>query len=84
MLLTFLLAGLATVTVPTSVGQTDKGTSPPPAKPKRICRSIEHSGSMFRDRVCKTAEEWRVADESSTGSEDAQTLQRGAGAPKPE
>lgn len=72
------------VTQPTPAGDTTVVTASKPAKPKRICRSIEHSGSMFRDRICKTAEEWRATDDSTSGSDDVQTLQRGAGMPQPE
>lgn len=79
-----VFAVMLQVSQPSSTGDSTTVTTAAPAKPKRICRSIEHSGSMFRDRVCKTAEEWRATDESATGSDDVQTLQRGAGNPKPE
>jgi len=82
MILPILL--LLQTTPPAPAGDTTVVTATKPAKPKRICRSTEHSGSMFRDRVCKTAEEWRATDESTTGSEDVQTLQHAAGMPKPE
>lgn len=82
MILPFLLSFQAIQPPPT--GDTTVVTATKPAKPKRICRSIEHSGSMFRDRICKTAEEWRVTDDSTNGSDDVQTLQRAAGMPKPE
>lgn len=82
MLLTVIF--LLQATGPSPTGDTTVVTAAAPAKPKRICRSIEHSGSMFRDRVCKTTEGWRETDASSVGSDDAQTLQRGAGLPRPE
>lgn len=58
-------------------------TAAAPAQPKRICRSVEHTGSMFRDRICKTAEEWRAVDEATKGGDDLDTLRRGSSSVRP-
>ena len=68
---------------PTTVDSTVVTAKAEP-KPKLICRSLEHSGSIFRDRVCKTADEWRARSDSTKGSDDFQTLAHISANPKPE
>ncbi len=56
-----------------------------PAKEKKICRTLDVTGSMMPKRTCRTREEWRQVDDAN--DEDARrTLngRRNDGIPKAE
>jgi hypothetical protein len=63
------------------LAQTDAAPAPAakPAKPKRICREQDFTGSRMPQRTCHTADEWAAID-SGKVSHDAssQTRQYGA------
>ena len=33
------------------------------AKPRKICRDLETTGTRFRERVCLTKEEWKLVEQ---------------------
>jgi hypothetical protein len=58
---------LSAANTTTAVAESANPPATKPAKPKKICRSVERSGSRLSKSVCKTAEEW-ATDESNDGA----------------
>ena len=61
------LTAVALILAPTGIsGQTSEGpakaTDTPPAKERKICRSLTPTGSFMATRVCNTAAAWRKFD----------------------
>ena len=68
------LAGLITVAMGLSVataGLAQQTASPPPAKPKLICKRSAETGSLIPTRKeCRTREEWdRLAEAARSNAE---------------
>jgi len=57
-----------------------------PADPdKKVCRTLEQTGSIFTKRICHTAEEWKTidADDARSAQSLSDTPNRGAdGSPR--
>lgn len=39
------------------------------AKPKKVCKASQHTGSRMTKRVCKTVQEWRHEEERANGED---------------
>ncbi|MBS0474169.1 MAG: hypothetical protein JSR28_03330 [Proteobacteria bacterium] len=47
-------------------------------KPKTVCRTVEKTGSIMRQRVCKTQDEWASIDQANEATKDRRIEQRSA------
>jgi hypothetical protein len=68
-----LVAGLSVV------GTAASADTPPPAKEKKICRSVAVTGSIMGRSVCHTKTEWAQIDAANAqGVENALNQRRGS------
>jgi len=51
-------SGAAAPVATSAAAATGDATAQPPAQPKKICRSMDVSGSKIPKRICATQEEW--------------------------
>ncbi len=56
----------------------DKPAAPKPPKPKKICRTLDVTGSMIAQSVCHTADEWKQIDEQNQRDVDNTMSRPGA------
>ena len=76
-ILSILLAASTTTSDSATTEQAPQ-TQPKPAKPKKICRDVEMTGSRLGKRECKTQEQW---DQAESAMELGQKSGRGNLAP---
>ncbi|MBU6266645.1 MAG: hypothetical protein KGN34_03830 [Sphingomonadales bacterium] len=61
---------LAADPAPAPVATATPAAVAPPAKPKKLCRRTQETGSIVPRSTCHTAEEWRIVDAQNAESVD--------------
>ncbi len=64
-------AAVALLAAPALAQSNSASPASAPEKPKKICRKEVATGSLFGERTCHTAAEWREIDEANSKGVDS-------------